>query len=552
VSAEPAGLTFRTRVLFYLLTFVLLLTVALAALLIQAQRTSLRTQFEEEGRTLVHLLANSVRLDVFAADQKALLRSATPVLQNRNVEKVVVLDATGEVLMNTGGGQEVSQGAPVLGMGTTGAAPGGGAAGGLPRVVLQEDGERIVFWREVLDRLAYETPEDLYFDGLGGSASRPSVLGYVAVVLSKEGLRRETRAVVGRVAVVGGGFFLLGGVLAFLVSREAAKPLARLVGAFREQGIMVESHDELGALRDTFSSLVTRLEHAFATIRELKEGLEQKVDERTQELARANDELRRARDLLEERVRERTAQLEAMHRHLRQTEKLSAVGKLASSLAHEINNPVFGIRNVLQELHRKLDLEPEDAELVALSIEECNRIAKLVRSLREFNRPSTETPEWVDVHRSIDTMLILCKKRFARQRIRVETSYSAEVKRIFAVEDQLKQVILNLLTNASEALPEGGGTIRVSTAASNGIVKVRVEDTGCGIPEEHLERVFEPFFTTKSAASGTGLGLSVCYGIVERHGGRIQVESRVGEGTAFTVELPIGEGEDERPDPAGG
>ncbi len=353
-------------------------------------------------------------------------------------------------------------------------------------------------------------------------------------------------------AAVGGGFLLLGGLLAFLVSREAARPLARLVEAFREQGITVEAHDELGALRDTFTSLVARLELAFATIRELKEGLEQKVAERTQELARANEELRRARDLLEERVRERTAQLEAMHRHLRQTEKLSAVGKLAASLAHEINNPVFGIRNVLQELQRKLDLDPEDAELVALSIGECNRIAKLVRSLREFNRPSTETPEWVDVHRSIDTMLILCKKRFARQRIRVETSYSAGVKRIFAVEDQLKQVVLNLLTNAAEALPEAGGTIRVSTASSNGLVRIRVEDTGCGIPEDHLERIFEPFFTTKSAASGTGLGLSVCYGIVERHGGRIHVESRVGEGTAFTVELPIGEGRDERPDSAGG
>ncbi|NOY43871.1 MAG: GHKL domain-containing protein [Deltaproteobacteria bacterium] len=552
MPAELRGLTFRTRVLAYLLAFILLLTLALGTVLVRSQQASLRMQFEDEGRTLAHLLANSVRLDVFASDHEALLRSVAPVLQNRNVEQVVVLDATGEVLMNTGGSHDVSERVPVAEMAAAGDAPGARDPRGLPRVVWQEDGERIVFWREVLDRLAYETPEELYFEGLGGSGGGASVLGYVAVVLSKERLRRETASVVRRMAAVGGGFFLLGGVLAFLVSREAARPLARLVEAFRDQGITVESQDELGALRDTFTSLVTRLERAFATIQELKEGLEQKVAERTRELARANEELRRARDLLEERVRERTAQLEAMHRHLRQTEKLSAVGKLAASLAHEINNPVFGVRNVLQELQRKLDLDPEDAELVALSIEECNRIAKLVRSLREFNRPSSEVPAWVDVHSSIGAMLTLCRKRFSRQRIRVETSYSPEVGRVFAIEDQLKQVILNLLTNAAEALPEEGGTIRVSTSASNGVVRIRVEDTGCGIPEENLERIFEPFFTTKSAASGTGLGLSVCYGIVERHGGRIQVESRVGEGTAFTVELPIGEEGNERKGSAGG
>ena len=525
--------TFRTRVLSYLVAFVALLTVALSGILIHAQRRSLRAHFEEGGRTLTHVFADSIRLDVFAGDPQGLLRAATVLLKDPSIVGVVVLDSAGRVLMEAG--------AP-LPSAVSGEAP------GIPapvrdrpsEVVLVEGPDRITFWRAVFDRLVFESAEELYFGEPGGAGPSPAVLGYVAVSVSTKRLRAGIRSVIARSLAAGAGFLGLGVLLSFLVARDASRPLERLVSAFRERGIAVEAQDEIGTLRDTFSGLVERLERAFLTIQELNETLERRVAERTRELALANEELRKARDHLEERVRERTAQLEAAHRQLLQAEKLSAVGKLAASLAHEINNPVFGIRNVLQELRKHPDLSPDEVELVDMSIGECNRIAKLIRSLREFQRPTDGKPGLVDVHASIETMLALCRKRFAKQRIRVEKAFAEHLPPILAVEDQFKQVLLNLLTNAAESLPEGGGTIRVSTSSSDGCVRVRVEDTGCGIPEEHLDRIFEPFFTTKGAVSGTGLGLWVCYGIVERHGGRIHVTSRVGEGTAFTVDWPVG------------
>ncbi len=529
--------TFRTRVLLYLVAFVVLLTVALSAILIHAQKKALREYFEEGGRTVAHVFADSIRVDVFAADTQGLLRTAAVLLKDPSIVRVVVYDPAGRVLADAGTPSPVPVSAE---------APEIPAAlrDGTPRVVLVEGPEHMTFWRAVFDRLVFESVEELYFGEPGGEARPPAVLGYVAVSVSKAKLREGIRAVIVRSLAMGAAFLGMGVVLAFLVARDASRPLVRLVSAFRERGIAVDTQDEIGALRDTFSVLVQRLERSFLTIKELNEDLERRVAERTRELALANRELRKARDDLEKRVRERTAELEAAHKRLLQAEKLSAVGKLAASLAHEINNPIFGIRNVLQELRKHPGLSPEETHLVDLSIGECNRIAKLIRSLREFQRPSDETFSPVDVRESIETMLTLCRKRFSKQSIRVETSFPDRLPPVWAVEDQFKQVVLNLLTNAAESLPDHGGTIRVSAAFSDGFVHVKVEDTGCGIPEEHLDRIFEPFFTTKGPASGTGLGLSVCYSIVERHGGRIHVASCVGQGTAFTVDWPVAKEEE--------
>ncbi|MBU2536919.1 MAG: response regulator [Proteobacteria bacterium] len=257
---------------------------------------------------------------------------------------------------------------------------------------------------------------------------------------------------------------------------------------------------------------------------------------------RKNEEKREreARELLEMRVSQRTLELEKIHRQLLHAEKLNAVGKLAASIAHEFNNPICGIRNVLDGLKRRASLGGEDVQMVDLAIRECGRIARLTKDLQSFNRPTSGVEAQVDVHAALEDILLLCRKNLKNKGISLSRDFAADLPKIQAVEDQLKQVFLNLLTNAEEAISTQSGTITVKTENQGDSVAVRFQDNGQGISPEDQERIFEPFFSTKTAAKGTGLGLSVSYGIVSRHGGTIEVESTPGLGATFTVLLPLG------------
>jgi len=256
---------------------------------------------------------------------------------------------------------------------------------------------------------------------------------------------------------------------------------------------------------------------------------------------RKNDETREraAREMLEQRVNQRTMELEKIHRQLLHAGKLSAVGKLAASIAHEFNNPICGIRNVLDGLKRRATLGGDDLQMVELAIRECARIARLTKDLQSFNRPTTGKETQVDVHVALEDILLLCRKNLKNKNISLVKEFAPSLPVIQAVEDQLKQVFLNLLTNAEEAIIAETGMISVRTELKQGYVAVQFQDNGQGIVPENKERIFEPFFSTKSAAKGTGLGLSVSYGIVARHGGKIEVESTPGIGSTFTVLLPV-------------
>ncbi len=256
--------------------------------------------------------------------------------------------------------------------------------------------------------------------------------------------------------------------------------------------------------------------------------------------------LQESHELLEQRVMERTEQLEAVHARLLHAEKLSAIGRLSASIAHEVNNPLFAIRNVLAGIHRRVKLEEEDGELVGLAIQECDRIKRLIQDLQSFNRPTSGVISSVNIHSVLDSITMLLRKEFKNKKIRLQKHYAPEMPNIHAVEDQLKQVFLNLLNNAVDAIEHQEGEISVSTQVLSGKeVAVHIQDTGKGIGSEEMEHIFEPFFSSKTAMKGTGLGLSVSYGIIKRHNGRINVASEFGRGVTFSVFLPINGEDDE-------
>ncbi len=242
-------------------------------------------------------------------------------------------------------------------------------------------------------------------------------------------------------------------------------------------------------------------------------------------------------------VLERTRAEEKLSRvnsQLLHSEKLSAMGKLSASISHEFNNPILGIRNVLEQVARENVLDDGLQELSLLAIEECTRVMKLATRLRDFFKPSTGVTKAMVLERAVEDMVLLSLPDLRKNGIELDRFYQPELPKVFAVEDQIKQVVLNLIQNAAEALPERDGKIEVRVIKEKGCVLLQVKDNGSGIPDDIQDQIFEPFFTTKKdEVKGTGLGLSVTYGIVNNHGGHIEHERAEGGGTLFSVYLPI-------------
>jgi PAS domain S-box-containing protein len=227
-----------------------------------------------------------------------------------------------------------------------------------------------------------------------------------------------------------------------------------------------------------------------------------------------------------------------LEQQIRNSEKLASVGKLAAGVAHEINNPLGGILNCLYNL-RKGTLSPSRQEEYWSSMEDgVRRVQKIVRQLLDFSQQHEPAFALTDINHVVDRVLVLTTHLFASNRIVLETGFGQGLPNVMVDRHMMEQVLMNLVLNAVQAMKDGG-VLTIRTSVVEGICLIDVRDTGSGIPPAVLPRIFDPFFTTKSEGEGTGLGLSVSLGIVERHGGKILVDSEVGKGTTFTLCLPV-------------
>jgi signal transduction histidine kinase len=268
----------------------------------------------------------------------------------------------------------------------------------------------------------------------------------------------------------------------------------------------------------------------------------------------------------------RKAQLERLQAQIVHSEKMASLGQLAAGVAHELNNPagfIYGNMDFLEEhatalesllaLYDSASL-PEEARVRAEALrraagyeagalgdlrsivadcrEGAERIRNVVQNLRTFSRLDEAEFKQVDIHEGIDATVRLLSRYYSSGRVQLSRDYG-QLPPVGCYAGQLNQVWMNLLANAAQAVEAaGGGEVSVKTSVESGQVTVAVTDTGCGIAPEHLRKIFDPFFTTKPVGEGTGLGLSVTYSIVQRHGGTIRVRSQQGKGTTFLVGLP--------------
>jgi two-component system NtrC family sensor kinase len=243
-----------------------------------------------------------------------------------------------------------------------------------------------------------------------------------------------------------------------------------------------------------------------------------------------------------EAVADREEQLKAATRQqMGRSEKLASIGRLAAGVAHEINNPLTGVLTFAHLLRDKPNMEDQDRQDLDLIIHETTRAAEIVRGLLDFARERATIKEPLSINDVIARTIRLIRNQKAFDRIQFEECFATDLPDVDGNMNQLQQVFLNLSLNACEAMPKGG-TVRINTFGRDGRVVVEFVDNGCGIKAEHFDKIFEPFFTTKPVGKGTGLGLSVSYGIVDQHGGTLEVESEEGKGTKFTMTLPAASG----------
>jgi PAS domain S-box-containing protein len=226
-----------------------------------------------------------------------------------------------------------------------------------------------------------------------------------------------------------------------------------------------------------------------------------------------------------------------LEEQLRLSEKMAAIGLLAAGVAHEVNTPLTGISSFTQMLLERSAPEDPNTQLLEKIERQTFRAAKIVNSLLNLARPSDSEASPVDVNVIVNDVLSLLEHQFRNGRIQVRKDLVTTGMVVKGVEYKLQQVFLNLLLNARDAMPRGGWLTLTTRSDARGVV-VEVADTGTGIPSEHLSRIYDPFFTTKADGRGTGLGLSVTYGIVQEHGGTLTCDSAIGHGTRFTLTLP--------------
>ena len=281
------------------------------------------------------------------------------------------------------------------------------------------------------------------------------------------------------------------------------------------------SHDEIGSLAVSFNQM-------------------------TQELKKARAENLQWTQTLEDRVRQKTGELERAYRSLTQSEKMASLGKLAAVVAHEINNPLAGIltysKLVSRMVNKGLDEKPrtDDARRYMQIIEaESRRCGGIVKNLLTFARQTPINPQKNDLNGIIDRCLLLVGHQMDLQGIELHKKLEPQLPSLYCDAGQVQQALLVILINAVEAMPNGGRlTIESAYDPTHRLGRVVMSDEGPGIPPEVLSHIFEPFFTTKEEGKGTGLGLAIALGIVQQHGGNIEVSSTPQKGSTFTVFLP--------------
>lgn len=510
------------------------------------------------GQSFVRLLADSSILGVFTGNKKMLEDQARIYFQDERCRKISIYDWEGTLLVNFGGDlEEKKDGGSRL-------APYKEISKALgPITTFYPEYSSIVLSQAILPSETYDE-DDLFFSSdstkraMHPEEGQPP-LGYVAVVLSTDEVEAKVTAILMQNLVATFVIILFSSGCIFLMLRRMTQPLKLLVGEIVKHSPNTQENAQAD-LSGNFGEMIEIIQNSYLTIAELKNNLEEKVLARTSELVDSNAALGHQKIILEKTNSDLVNTLAALkraHDQLVQSEKMAALGQLVGGLSHEINNALNFITGAVPLLDRNLKnmggppsresnvperldaqgLHEQNRILLDNIMEGVRRISELTRNLRVFSYSNPDDCRLEDIHIGLSASIGIVRSRYGKL-IVIKEQFARDLPQISCNIGQLNQVFMNLLLNASQAI-HGEGTIIVKTSFDQKAVRIAVSDTGGGIPEERLSEVFNPFYTTKKIGEGTGLGLSISYSIIDKHGGKIDVYSKPGEGTTFEITLPI-------------
>ncbi|MCK5708168.1 MAG: HAMP domain-containing protein [Candidatus Aureabacteria bacterium] len=407
--------------------------------------------------------------------------------------------------------------------------------------IFKDNGKELM--QIVIPVMYYEnvsSSEDLILEGVmtAPESGKRKIIGYAVTVLSFKSIDDSLKNIKKGIAIYLSLFASISMITIFFwVGVVALNPINRLLLAIQlitkgnyNQRVSIRSNDELGDLAEAFNFMASVIE-------------------------KSNRELEDYSRELENKVRQRTKEIEDMQIQLIQAGKLAAVGELSAGIAHELNNPIGGILGYSQFIVEKIKKNPEDVKNNITTIEkylsliarESQRCKRIIRNLLRFSRASKIEFEPTDINIVLKESIDIIASQFETKNIKFEYSFEKDLPLTQSNANQLQQVLTNILINAQKAIGDKkNGVIHISSSIRRGkedehndFIEIRIKDNGYGISKENISKVFDPFFTTRKTGEGTGLGLSLSYGIIKDHGGDILLESKEGEGAAFTIILPV-------------
>ncbi len=572
--------SYSAKLILIFIASIILMGTILNFTFIRMQQDSYESYIRNSGLSMSRLLAKSVQIDVFTENKEELAIPVDALSSQEDILKVEIFTDKGELLVSRASAEDCD--IPSF----------KNMMADLPQSSweFKEWPNCFSFIWPVLALPKYKSEDSLYFDEpLEAAPADNKPLGFVSIIMSKRQYQENLQDIFFRTGLT--IFFILvllvTGIL--LLFRKMTQPLKNLIEKIQKERNIGEVQDDIGLLDTTVTNLVDELDRSFQTINELTTGLEDKVDERTKQLAMANTELTNRQQYLEEsnlKLENAMKELQETEGQLIQSEKMAALGQVVAGVAHEINNNINFISgalpsltralNDIQELTKKFDeafvqtsgndaekkreeaialkeeLEEEDLfstldELMENIREGVNRTTSIVSDLRTFSRADEQGFKKVDLHDSINSTITFLNKKYISD-IDIQKEFGA-IPLVSCRPGRINQVFLNIMNNAIQAMGNKGGILKITTFQEGENVHIRFDDTGSGISKETLPKIFDPFFTSKDTGEGSGIGLAVSYKIIEEHRGRIDVQSLVGEGSTFEIVLPVEQKNDEVSDP---
>jgi two-component system NtrC family sensor kinase len=501
----------RTRISYKLITAVGMVAIVIigvfAYLILDSQQQQLLANLELSANQLSETIKSSTRDDMMLNQPEAVHRIISTIGAQEGIEKVRIFNKEGEIILSTDSldtGHMVDKETEACYMCHAADRP-------LDKVPISE---RTRIFQSAEGASTFGIISPIYNEpGCWQSACHAhtedqTVLGVLDITMSMADVEHAMRA--GQMRLLTFALIAIAAIslmIYWLVGRIVLKPVRRIVSVTRKvaqgdlsQKVEMRKNDEIGKLATSFNDMMAELAEA--------------------------------------------------QRQLLQANKLASVGRLAAGVAHEINNPLTGVLTYSSFLLKRAEKDPELREDLEVIVRETKRCREIVKGLLDFSRQSLSERRAMQMNDAVRNACRILKNQLAMQKIKIDQHLEDGLPLIHADINRMQQVLVNLLVNAGDAMQDEGGVIIVTTdlaenadfgperQASGAAVRVRVADTGCGIPASNLDNIFEPFFTTKGTR-GNGLGLAIVWGIIERHGGRLTVDSEVGSGTTFTILLPV-------------